>query len=191
MSQADFDKWQRRYQAGDTKPGRPEAFLEQTLTALPNAGTALDIAGGLGRHALALAEHGMRSTLLDVSPRGLQVAQDEAARRGLALQTLTWDLDRGLELDRTFDLIVIAWFLLDADLWPAMRALIAPGGSLIYMQPTLLNLERHSHPSARFLVEPEQLATEAAKLGLSTVQKSIGWDAQGHHTECLWARRDA
>lgn len=190
MTQADLDKWQRRYQAPSAKPGPPEAFLKQSLDGLPQAGQALDIAGGMGRHALALAEHGLHSTLLDVSPRGLQIAQEEAERRGLALETLAWDLDRGLELGRCFDVILLAWFLLEAPLWLALGQILAPGGSLIYMQPTVLNLDRHTHPSARFLVKPGQLARGAATLGLTVVEHQIGWDTQDHHTERLWARKD-
>lgn len=191
MSQADLDKWQARYAKDDGAPTPPEPFVTEALAQLPRAGRALDVAGGLGRHALALAAHGLQATLLDISPRGLERAHARAAERGLALETLALDLEAAPFPAGPFDVIVVAWFLLPEATWPALARALAPGGHLLYVHPTHENLERHPRPSARFLIAPGDLRARAAQVGLEVVAHEVGWDPRAHHTERLWARRPA
>lgn len=188
MSQRDFDKWQARYEA-PSPVSEPEPFVAEVLSTLPPSGNALDVAGGLGRHALAMAAHGLHTTLLDVSPKGLELASQAATARGLRLDTVAADLDEGLPEFGPLDLVVVSWFLLTAPTWSTLCERLAPGGSLLYVQPTLHNLERHSHPSARFLVAPGDLKQQAEALGLTAQRHELGWDARGHHTERLWATK--
>ncbi len=188
MSQADLEKWQRRYKE-PAAPGEPEAFVTDVLKALPGTGRALDIAGGRGRHALAMSAQGYATTLLDVSPLGLEAASQEAQRRGLTLTTKAQDLDAGLPVDLRFDLVTVTWFLLTPEHWAQVPQILSPGADLIYVQPTLHNQRRHAHPSARFLVQPGDLAHHAHSAGLEVMRHELGWDAADHHTERLWARR--
>ena len=46
----------------------------------------LDVGGGPGRYAIALAQRGYAVTLLDISGQSLALAQDKAAEAGVALQ---------------------------------------------------------------------------------------------------------
>lgn len=188
MSEADFNKWQRRYTTA-SPAGEPEAFLAEVLPGLSGTGRALDIAGGRGRNALAISAHGYDTTLLDVSPLGLEAARSEAQRRGLSLTTKAQDLDEGLPLDAHFELVTVTWFLLTPAHWAQLPHILSPGADLIYVQPTLQNQQRHAHPSARFLVQPGDLAHHAHTAGLEVMRHELGWDAADHHTERLWARR--
>ena len=57
------DKWNRRYREGSHGSHEPDPLLlhayENFIEPLfPEAGRALDVAGGVGRHAIWMAEHG-------------------------------------------------------------------------------------------------------------------------------------
>lgn len=191
MSRADFDKWQARYAQDDFQSREPDSFVFAAIEELERGAVALDVAGGLGRHALAMAARGAQATLLDVSPAGLARAEAEAARRGLSLSTLARDLDEAALPEGPFDLIVVSWFLLPEAVWDQAAAALAEGGRLVYVQPTTTNQERHRHPSPRFLVESGALRAAAEARGLEIVRYEEGWDAADHHTARLVARRSS
>lgn len=189
MSRADFDKWQSRYAQDDFQAGPPAPFVQRAIEAGPSRGRGLDIAGGLGRHALAMAAHGLRATLLDVSPTGLARAAAAAAQAGLHLETVAADLDADPLPEGPFDVVVVSWFLLTEAQWPQVSAALAPRGRLVYVQPTHTNQERHRHPSPRFLVAPGDLRAAALAHGLEVLEDEEGWDARDHHTARLIARK--
>ena len=133
MSQADFDKWEAKYaRLEGPDVGEPEPFVVQTLAGQPaaatDAGRALDVAGGTGRHALALAAAGWQVHLLDISPAGLARAAQVAAARGLTLTTDAIDLDAPRWPEGVFDAIVITWFLLPDARWQDLVERLAPNG---------------------------------------------------------------
>ena len=208
MSRADFDKWETRYRKHDVVRGEPESFIVRAVTtqaSLPTPrgttvahthGAAVDIAGGLGRHALWLAENGWETTLLDIAPAGLAHADNAARRAGLPLRTIAADLDAPAEVasalpNRSFRLIVCAWFLPSPPLWTAMVSALTPGGYLIYVQPTLRNQIQHAHPSSRYLFPDGALGDHLGRLGLDVLDYQEGWDDRGHHTARAIGRASA
>ncbi len=128
--------WDRRYRESDAAPRPADEFLVQAFTdfiqpAFPRPGEALDLAGGAGRHALYLAEHGWRVTLADISPAAIAQARASARRRRLSLTFLlgdTRELDFGRE---AFDLI-LGFFYLDRPAFPKIVSALRPGGLVIY-----------------------------------------------------------
>lgn len=190
MSADDRARWDARYAAGEHPPGPPEPFVQEILQTLPPGARVLDVAGGLGRHALPAARAGAAVTLVDVSPAGLARATAAAAAEGLALTPVAADLDAPEALpEGPFDLVVVTWFLLPEAAWAALPRRLAPGGRLVYVQPTLQNQARHAHPSARFCVAPGALSARAVSAGLTVLRAEEGWDALDHHTARLEARR--
>ncbi len=188
MSRAAFEKWQARYTRGTTA-GAVDPYFGEIAEQLPGHGRALDIAGGSGRNALFLAERGLETTLVDIAPSALKLAQDSAAATGLTLATVAADLDDTPLPDGPFELIVCSWFLLDPTLWQQIQYRLADQGTMVYVQPTTINLQRHSHPGRRFLLEPGSLANTIAAAGLTIVSLQEGWDSAGHHTARLLARK--
>jgi ubiquinone/menaquinone biosynthesis C-methylase UbiE len=76
-------------------------LLEQQL---PPAAAVLDCGGGPGRYAIWLAEQGHDVTLLDISPRNVRRAKDEAAMRGLSVAAVVGDATDLREFaDASFD----------------------------------------------------------------------------------------
>ena len=188
MSESDRDKWSKRY-AEPAPVGEPDPFVREGVppsTSIRQA--ALDVAGGTGRHALLLAERGYRSTLVDIAPAALGRAENEARQRGLELTVHALDLDEVSLPPGPFAVVVIAWYLLPDVHWRGLRKRLDPGGRLIYVHPTEINLERHAKPSARWLVASKRLPRQAESAGLQVLRYEESW--LHHHTARLIAIRE-
>ncbi|BDG70342.1 class I SAM-dependent methyltransferase [Roseomonas fluvialis] len=128
--------WDERYAGGGFQFGEaPNLFLLSQAHRLKPGIRALAVGDGEGRNGVWLAEQGLEATSVDWSDVGLGKARALAARRGVALQTVTADLTRWDWPVAGFD--VIAWIFVhlppeDRTLAcdGAMRAL-APGGLLL------------------------------------------------------------
>jgi tellurite methyltransferase len=62
---------------------------------------------------------------------------------------------------------------------------LAPGGLLVFAQPTRSNLQRNPHPSARFLLEDGELPQLLR--GLKVISYTEGWTEEGRHEARLVA----
>lgn len=190
VSRADLEKWESRYAGRDARgPGPVDPFLLEIEAELPTSGAALDLAGGNGRHALFLAERGFDVTLVDVSPRGLALAEAAADASGLSISTAALDLDEGPLPEGPFELILCSWYMISHSLWDEVARVLAPAGRLAYVQPTSTHLERHKHPGRSFVIEVSELEAQLSRVGLEVLRLDAGWDANGNHTARLWARK--
>jgi SAM-dependent methyltransferase len=188
MSRADLEKWEARYaQVGSPEP--VDAFLLEIEDELPRAGRALDIAGGTGRNAIFLARRGLDVTLVDISPTALEVAQRRAAHADVSITTVALDLEEVPLPKGFFDLITSTWFLLTRELWTQAVERLELNGRFVYVQPTTINLERHAHPSRRFLLEAGSLVGIVKALDLEVIRLEEGWDVRGYHSARLLAQR--
>ena len=98
--------WGSRYaEVGWAYGCEPNDFLRDQAQQLP-AGDALCLAEGQGRNGVYLASLGHRVSVHDLSPVGLERAEQLAQRRGVTIQCLCCDLnDLRLEAEST-DLVV-------------------------------------------------------------------------------------
>ncbi|MGE0712063.1 MAG: class I SAM-dependent methyltransferase [Planctomycetota bacterium] len=187
----DRERWDARYRELDAELGaasRPPArFLELAAGLLPGAGRALDLAGGDGRNALWLAARGLEVTLADVSPVALARAERLAAAGGQRLRTVACDLEREPPPAGPWD-VVLCFHYLQRDLFPDIAWALAPGGVLLFCQPTRRNLERHPRPSARFLLEEGELPALIPPV-LEVLRLEEGWLEEGRHEARVVARR--
>ena len=129
------------------------------LSSTP-AGKALDIAGGVGRHAIWLAQRGWQVRLLDISDVGIVQAMENARRAKVEqfisaeIQDLDGSQDFGCE---QYDLI-LGFFFLQRKLFPALAAALKPGGHLIYKTYTTDHTQFGKGPShPMFLLQPNEL----------------------------------
>ncbi|MCU0880341.1 MAG: class I SAM-dependent methyltransferase [Pirellulaceae bacterium] len=187
MSQFDREKWNAKYRDPEFGSREPSAVLVGLAGYLPARGRALDLAGGAGRHGIWLAGRGLDVTIADISPVGLARARERAAERGVAIETLETDLEDGPFPAGPWDLVVSVCFLGTRQL-PAIAAALAPGGTLIVIQPTKTNLERHDKPPEAFLLNDGELPGLVEGL-LSIVHYEEGWQADGRHDAVLVARK--
>ena len=185
MSTADRDKWDARYRTQGPESSDPSPFL--TALDLRESGRALDVAGGAGRNAVWLARRGLQVTLVDISREGLALAR--AAAGDLPLELVCADLEQEPLPAGPFDLI-ISFNVLRRALFAAFPDSLAPGGQLVYLQPTRSNLQRHPRPPAPFLLEDGELP--GLVQGLEIVSYQEGWFTDGaepRHEARLVARK--
>ena len=155
--------WNKKYSEGSHSSLDPDPFLVSAYDEFlfgTTPGLALDVAGGVGRHSIWLAQRGWRVKLLDISEVGIQQAEENAKRTGTAgsISSEVGDLNTMQDLGREqYDLVVV-FFFLQRELFPALPAAIKPGGILIYKTYTTEQKNFAGGPShPMFLLEPNEL----------------------------------
>ncbi len=154
------DDWNQRYENGSHLSFEPDPFLlsayDDFINPLfPKAGTALDIAGGMGRHAIWLAELRWKVTVVDISEVAFRKAQEKAAERDVKINFLVRDLRSFDPGEEKYDLVLV-FFYLQRDLYPALVKALKPGGLLIYRTYT----EEHRTKHAKTVRHPEYYLQE-------------------------------
>jgi SAM-dependent methyltransferase len=145
----DADAWNTRYAGSELVwSAGPNQWVESELAGLP-PGRALDLACGEGRNALWLAGLGWQVTASDFAEQGLAKgraaqARLEATGRPLAVDWVCADATAATWPPEAFDLVVISYLQLTADLRrEATRraaAALAPGGTLLVVGHDTSNL---------------------------------------------------
>ncbi|HZD95930.1 MAG TPA: class I SAM-dependent methyltransferase [Candidatus Sulfotelmatobacter sp.] len=163
--------WNKKYSERSHSSLEPDPLLlsaHQEFLSARSAGTALDVAGGVGRHAIWLASRGWSVKLLDVSEVGMKLAQENAARmlgpsgKESLVTTEAADLNQVRDLGGPYDLVLV-FFYLQRQLFPALISSLKPGGFLIYKtysteQQRFSGGALKSGPShPMFLLEPNEL----------------------------------
>lgn len=160
MSHADRTKWDAKYAATPVQDElQPDDWLVSHIAISP-PGRALELACGLGHNAIWLAEQGWDVDAVDVSPVGIDVAREFAAKRqATAVNWMVADVDEFEPERDCYDLIVVFRFL-DRERLPAMiPAALRPGGRAIYETFLRTELDRagtHIRNPA-FTLEPGEL----------------------------------
>jgi SAM-dependent methyltransferase len=115
-----------------------DAVLREELGDV--AGSALDVAAGIGTQSLALAALGYEVTATDLSPGAIDRLRREAARRGLTVAAGVADMARAWASQRrTFDAVIccdnaLPHLLSDAAIVDALRGFLRctrPGGACL------------------------------------------------------------
>lgn len=136
----------------------PTTWLTANRHLLPAAGDALDLASGRGRHALWLAQQGFRTLAVDRDDAALAALSEEAAARGLKIETRVSDLEAGGAVVPAggFDVIVLVHYL-HRPLFPQLLAALRPGGVLVYETFTTAQALRGRPSNPAFLLQPGEL----------------------------------
>ncbi|HWG51241.1 MAG TPA: class I SAM-dependent methyltransferase [Candidatus Acidoferrales bacterium] len=171
----DQSRWNQRYQETPSSWVEPDTFLisaYQEFLADARPGSALDLAGGAGRNAVWLAQHGWRVKLIDISDVALSLAREKFAfseqisssqPRAGAVQLREFETEI-VDLNSVSDLgteqydLVIAFYFLHRELFPAMARALRPGGTLIYRTYTIDRMKVPGGPSdPKYLLQPNEL----------------------------------
>lgn len=185
MSEEERQRWNARY-AGQSGLPEPSPFLRSLADQLPRAGRALDVAGGAGHDALWLARRGLDVTLVDISDVALERAARAAHEACVSLRTQRLDMEAEPLPPGPYD-VVLCFNYLWRPFFAEVPQRLAPGGLFLFAQPTRSNLERHAHPSARFLLEDGELPRLVQ--GLEVLSYTECWTAEGRHEARLLATR--
>ena len=181
MSEDDRQRWNARYASrADEALGPPARFVEWLVGEglVPASGDVLDVAAGAGRNAIFLASRGLDVDAVDISDAGLAIARSHAQRLGMGrrLNTRCLDLDAcsgdaGLG-DNRYDLVVWVNYK-NATISSAVNLATRPGGHVAVELAGHRNLRAHARPSARFLVDDDEIAGWFPDL--ETVWSSASW----------------
>ncbi len=166
MESEEKTRWDTKYRESPYSWTDPDDFLQRAykefLVNVP-PGIALDVAGGAGRNSVYLVERGWQVKLLDLSEVGLGLAKEKAragasSRDGGSLELHQIDLNTISDLGKSqFDLIMVFYFL-RRELFPAITQALRPGGWLVYRTYTIDRMKVPGGPEdARYLLQPNEL----------------------------------
>ena len=178
----EFDEkssWNKKYSEGSHGSLDPDPFLVSAYDEFlfgTSPGLALDVAGGVGRHAIWLAQRGWRVKLPDISEIGIKQAEENAKRSGTAgsISSEVCDFNTMHNLGREQYDLVIVFFFLQRELFPALLDTIKPGGILIYKTYTTEQKNFSGGPShPMFLLEPNELLRAFSALRVLRYHETI------------------
>jgi tellurite methyltransferase len=125
-------KWNLRYASSESEGlPHPAEVLNENQHLLPESGTALDLACGLGGNALLLAQRGLKTFAWDVSTVAIEKLSGLAVSQGSSLEAAVRDVVSHPPSANSFDVIVVSRFLhrpLAQDIIQALK----PSGLLFY-----------------------------------------------------------
>jgi SAM-dependent methyltransferase len=127
--------WDLKYEEGLPSLTQPDPFFISAYRqfvdqSFPNAGVALDLACGLGRHALWLASRNWRVSGVDLSDVAIGKLSQAAVELNVNLDLFVGDAAEYRFEPARFDLIIL-FYHLDRSLFPKMVSALKPGGLLI------------------------------------------------------------
>lgn len=177
----DRTRWLDRYAVRGVEIERePSAWVIERCESLPATALVVDLAGGAGRHAAAIARRGRTVIVIDF------IAQAVAAAVARHRDTLGIVADvRAMPLrESSVDGVVVVSFL-DRSLFPMIRRWLAPGGTLIYETFTRQHLgvvergKARGPRNAEYLLEPAELPRLAAPLDVVEHEECLVTDGAG------------
>lgn len=128
-------RWDKKYEEGlpsleKVDPFFLFAYSQFVPEQLHTGGIALDIAGGLGRHALWLAKRKWRVSVVDISDVAIRRLDETAHSLGLELDLSVSDVSSYYFRPKAFDLIVM-YYHFDRRICGDVVEALEPGGLLI------------------------------------------------------------
>jgi SAM-dependent methyltransferase len=127
--------WDHKYQEEMASLTKPDPFFLSAYKqfvedSFPNARAVLDLAGGLGRHALWLASRGWRVSVVDISEVAISRLHQTALQLDLPLDLFAMAATEYQFEPAKFDLIVL-FYHLDRSLCDKIVSALKPGGFLL------------------------------------------------------------
>ncbi len=181
MSEADRDKWDKRYRQGSYHTRtHPTELLAEWLPHLPRGG-ALDVACGAGRNALYLAEAGYEVDAIDISSVALDRLRETAQARGVKITCIETDLESGELPDQRYDLIVMARYT-QPSLIPRLIGLLRAGGHFLCEEHLATDRDVSGPSDPAFRVAPNELLKLAADLRVLFYKEAIVDDPDGRQS---------
>jgi len=122
--------WNQRYSVPSELP-QVSYGLQHYTHLIPNSGTGLDLACGLGQNSIFLTKHGLKMNGWDYSAAGLEQMAHHCSLQKVEVNQQCIDLINTPWPNQKFDLICITAFL-DRTLCPQILSHLKPGGILVY-----------------------------------------------------------
>lgn len=135
MNKEQQSHWDQKYEQGLPSLTTPDpfflwAFSQFAAHQFPDGGVALDLAGGLGRHALWMASRKWQVSVVDISEVALRELNQKAIQLDLELELFALDAAEYKFEHTHFDLI-ICFYHIDRGLSPKITSALKTDGFLI------------------------------------------------------------
>ena len=163
----------------------PNRFLEEVAPQL-RPGAALDIACGVGRDAVYLADRGWNVTAVDHLPDALAIGQDLEMRYAAGCPSIRWVKADASSIESSRVDLITSFFFLDRTVFRTAKDWLAPGGNLLLETFTTTHAAKFGKPRPAWCLEPGELLSFAS--GLEVVVHEESWHEKGH-TARVWARK--
>jgi 2-polyprenyl-3-methyl-5-hydroxy-6-metoxy-1,4-benzoquinol methylase len=109
----------------------PAEFLVESVELLPK-GRALDIAMGVGRNTIFLAQRGFKAEGVDISPEAVSEALESARKAGVTIKAKVVDLERNYRIEKGAYDVIICFHYLQRSLIPQIKDGVRRGGMVVY-----------------------------------------------------------
>jgi 2-polyprenyl-3-methyl-5-hydroxy-6-metoxy-1,4-benzoquinol methylase len=149
-------KWNQRY-ADEQKAARPAEVVLSYAHLLPEKGSALDLACGLGGNALFLAGKGLDVEAWDLSAVAIQRLVQAAKQLNLSnLNAQVRDVEIQPPPAEQFDVIVVSYYL-ERTLVPALIQSLRPDGLIFYQTFTRQAVTLEGPKNSSFRLADQEL----------------------------------
>jgi tellurite methyltransferase len=178
IEERERDKWNQRYLEGTHGTLPPDSLLIDAFDRyiepiFPNAGHALDVAGGTGRHAIFLAAKGWKVRLIDIAEAGLVNARKNAGTLASHIEFKVEDLAQFQGSTASYDVITV-FFFLRREMFSEMVKALKPGGLLLYKGYTHAQAKFGGGPTnPEYLFGENELLNSFRELHVCTTQNSF------------------
>jgi tellurite methyltransferase len=179
-------KWDTRYRDLNVDRARPARVLSDNVHLLPTTGCALDVASGPGGNAVLLARLGFNVTAYDFSCVAIDKLNAYARYHALPLCAQCRDVEKDPPAPKSFDVVVIAYFL-DRQLTETLIAALRPGGLLFYQTfiRDYVNAVRPGSPAFRLKTNELLILFSPLKILFYREEGSVGDTPCGFRNEAL------
>jgi len=176
------ERWNQKYREAPAAWLEPDPFLELAfskyiLPLFPHGGSALDLAGGAGRHAIWLAKRGWEVTLIDISETGVEQARQNAGQLASHIHVVVDDLThfKAAQTDRETKFeVVMVFFYLRREMFAEIKKALRPGGLLVYKTYTREQAELPRGPkNLAHLLELGELVQLASGLNVLHYREEV------------------
>lgn len=152
--------WDSCYERGEYTNDEPHPLVVEFALKL-EPGRALDLACGVGRHAIWLAERGWQVTAVDNSRVAIEILRRRAHEKGLAIDSRVADLERHEFIiePEAYDLIFNCRYL-QRNLFPTIRTGARIGGLVIAVIAMVDDDPQIKPMNPAFLLNPGELRAE-------------------------------
>jgi 2-polyprenyl-3-methyl-5-hydroxy-6-metoxy-1,4-benzoquinol methylase len=151
-----INKWNQFYRQTEFKGIRASDVLIENAYLLPDTGTALDLACGLGGNALFLAQQHLAVTAWDISSIAIAKLTAYAERQGLNINACQQNITPLSLAKSSYDVISVSRFL-DRTLSDAIIGALKPGGLLFYQTFTKEKTSGQGPKNPTFMLDRNEI----------------------------------
>lgn len=173
-------KWNRIYSDNNVSSIQPAYVLTEYQYLLPETGTALDLACGLGGNAIFLAQHGLSTQAWDISDHAIQKLTQYCETNKIKLTATVRDVHEQPPNENSFD-VICASFFLERDITENIISALNLNGLLFYQTFIAERASEHGPHNPKYRLAENELLAMFSTLHILAYQElgRVGDTTQG------------